>query len=391
MSAAPVSTNHNARRVLVIDDEPAVLRAIGMVLQRRGFSVDTIASAKEALSQVPQQRYHAILSDIIMPEMTGVEFLRELRRHDLDVPVILMTAGPTLDSAIDAIEYGAQQYLLKPVEPEALVKAVGRAVALGELARAKREALLGGSRKSVSLSERADLEAVLKRAFDTIRIVFQPVVSLKNKKLFGYEALMRCDETLYPSYGALLAASERVAWRPIMARTIYQRIASACSELPENALLFVNVHPWDAQEGLLTGPEAPLEPLAQSIVLELGDRTPQPHIDSFSASVSALRGAGYRIAVDDLGTGGSGMVSFGKLKPDFVKLDGALVSGIDGDGENVMMARGMYALCRELGVPVIAEGVETSGERDALIKLGADLAQGHAFGEPAASFAPPRI
>jgi EAL domain-containing protein (putative c-di-GMP-specific phosphodiesterase class I)/CheY-like chemotaxis protein len=391
MSAAPVTTNANARRVLVIDDEPAVLKAIGLVLQRRGFAVDTMSSAKQALSQIPQQRYHAILSDIIMPEMTGVEFLRELRRHDLDVPVILMTAGPTLDSAIDAIEYGAHQYLLKPVEPDALVKAVGRAVALGELARAKRDALVGGARKSVSLSERADLEAVLKRAYDTIRIAFQPVVSLTSKKLFGYEALMRCDETLFASYGALLAASERVAWRPIMARTIYQRIAAACSDLPDGVVLFVNVHPWDAQEGLLTGQEAPLEPLAQSIVLEIGDRTPQSHLDAFAISVPALRGAGFRIAVDDLGTGGSGMVSFGKLTPDFVKLDRKLISSLDSDEANARMTRGMYALCKELGVPVIAEGVETAAERDALIRIGADLAQGHAFGEPGATFTAPRF
>jgi EAL domain-containing protein (putative c-di-GMP-specific phosphodiesterase class I)/CheY-like chemotaxis protein len=383
--------NASSRRVLVIDDEPAVLKAIGMVLQRRGFSVDTMSSAKQALSQIPQQRYHAILSDIIMPEMTGVEFLRELRRHDLDVPVILMTAGPTLDSAIDAIEYGAQQYLLKPVEPDALVKAVGRAVALGELARAKRDALVGGARKTVSLSERADLEAVLKRAYDTIRIAFQPVVSLKSKTLLGYEALMRCDETLFASYAALLAASERVAWRPIMARTIYQRIAAACSDLPDSAVLFVNVHPWDAQEGLLIGPEAPLEPLAQSIVLEIGDRTPQAHLDAFAISVPALRGAGFRIAVDDLGTGGSGMVSFGKLSPDFVKLDRKLISALDTDEANARMTRGMYALCKELGVPVIAEGVETAAERDALMKIGADLAQGHAFGEPGATFTAPRF
>lgn len=391
MSAVAAPVVPASRRVLVIDDEPAVLRALGMVLQRRGFTVDTASSAKDALKQIPQQRYHAILSDIIMPEMTGVEFLRELRRHDLDVPVILMTAGPTLDSAIDAIEYGAQQYLLKPVEPDALVKAVGRAVALGELARAKREALASGARKVVSLSERADLEAVLKRAYDTIRIVFQPIVSLKARKLYGYEALMRCDEALFTSYGALLSASERVAWRPIMARTIYQRIAAACAELPDGALLFVNVHPWDAQEGLLTGPDAPLEPLAKSIVLEIGDRTPQAQIDTFGTSVPALRSVGFRIAVDDLGAGGAGLVAFGKLVPDFVKLDGSLISGLDGNEGVAKMTRGMYALCRELDVRVIAEGVETAGEVDALAKMGADLAQGHAFGQPAASFAPPRL
>ena len=389
MNAAAQPLPTATRRVLVIDDEPAVLKALGMVLQRRGFAVDTMSSAKAALAQLPQQKYHAILSDIIMPEMSGVEFLRELRRHDLDVPVILMTAGPTLDSAIDAIEYGAQQYLLKPVEPDALVKAVGRAVALGEMARAKREALAGGARKTVSLSERADLEAVLKRAFDTIRVVFQPVVSIKENRLFGYEALMRCDETLFSSYGSLLAAADRVAWRPLMARTIYQRIAASCSELPEGALLFVNVHPFDAQEGLLTGPESPLEPLARSIVLDISDKAPRMQIDSFANSLPALRGAGFRIAVDDVGTGSSGMTVFSKLQPDYMKLDGAFVSGIAGDAAASRLARGMYAFCRELEVPVIAEGVETRAERDALVSMGADLAQGNVFGAPASEFAPP--
>ena len=140
MFAAAQPLPHATRRVLVIDDDPAVLKVLGLVLQRRGFSVDTMGSAKDALALVPQQKYHAILADIPMTEMTGVEFLRALRRHDLDVPVILMTAGPTRDSAIDAIEYGAQQYLLKPVEPDALVQAVGRAMAFGELARGKRGA-----------------------------------------------------------------------------------------------------------------------------------------------------------------------------------------------------------------------------------------------------------
>lgn len=391
MSAAPAPLTSAARRVLVIDDEPAVLKVIGLVLQRRGFAVDTMSSAKAALAQIPQQKYHAILSDIIMPEMTGVEFLRELRRHDLDVPVILMTAGPTLDSAIDAVEYGAQQYLLKPVEPDALVTAVGRAVALGELARAKRDALTGGGPRPVSLDERADLEAVLKRAYGSIRIAFQPIVSMKARSLFGYEALMRCDEALFTSYAALLTASERVAWRPLMARTIYQRIASACADLPDDALLFVNVHPWDAQEGLLTGSDAPLEPLARSIVLEISDRTPAPHVEAFANGLPALRGAGYRVAVDDLGTGGSGMGIYTRLTPDFVKLDGRLVGGIDTDVASARMTRGMYALCRELGVTVIAEGVESAGERDALLAIGADLAQGHRFGMPGATFDAPRF
>lgn len=383
--ALPVASYSSAaRRVLVIDDEPAVLRALGMVLQRRGFAVDTVSSARSALSQIPQQRYHAILSDIIMPEMTGVEFLRELRRHDLDVPVILMTAGPTLDSAIDAVEYGAQQYLLKPIEPDALVQAIGRAAALGELARAKREALAGG-RKAVTLNERADLEAILKRAFDSIRIVFQPIVSLSRNTVFGYEALMRCDETLFGSYGALLAAAERVAWRPIMAKRIYRRIAAACTGLPEGAALFINAHTSDLHDGLLTGPDAPLEPIARNVVIEISDRTSATQAEAFAHGIPALRSTGFRIAVDNLGAGGAGMSLYSQLNPDFVKLDRSLVTGMDIYPARARMVRGMYALCRELDVPVIAEGVESAGERDALLALGADLAQGYLLGMPGAS------
>jgi EAL domain-containing protein (putative c-di-GMP-specific phosphodiesterase class I) len=64
---------------------------------------------------------------------------------------------------------------------------------------------------------------------------------------------------------------------------------------------------------------------------------------------------------------------------------------LDHEHTNARLARGMYALCRELEVPVIAEGVETGSERDALAAMGADLAQGNVFGEPGPTFAPPKF
>ena len=378
-----------ARRVLVIDDEPAVLRVLGLLLQRNGFAVDSAADASEGLKQLESNSYHCVLSDIIMPGLSGLDFLRELRRHDLDVPVILMTAGPTLDSALDAIEYGAQSYLLKPVEPEALVQAVGRAAALGEMARAKRTALAKTSTDAIPYGDRATLEAVLKRAFDTISIVFQPIVSMREERLVGYEALMRCDETLFASYGVLLAAADRIGWRTTLSRTIYQRIAQTCSELPEGALLFVNIHPRDAQEGLIMGGDAPLEPIARQVVLEVSEHAPADQLDALTAQAAKLRGAGFRIAIDDLGTGPSGLSTFGRLTPEFTKLDRSMLAGLDSDPKKEKIVRAMYAMCAVLGVPIIAEGVETPGERQALIALGADLAQGNEFGAPANSFVAP--
>ena len=389
MPAATASAPPGVRRVLIIDDEPAVLRVLGLLLERNGFSVASASNARDGLALLAEKGFDVVLTDIIMPELSGVDFLKELRRHDLDVPVILMTAGATLDSALDAIEYGAQQYLLKPVEPEALVHAVGRAAALGQLARMKRTALAAQAGKAIPYGDRATLEAVLTRTFATIHAEFQPVVSLKKKNLLGYEALMRCDETLFSSYGALLAAAERVGWRTALSRTLYQRIAQDCSDLPEGALLFVNIHPLDAQESLLTGSGASLEAIARNVVLDVRESVAGELLGALAAAIPGLRGAGFRIAIDNVGTGTSGLDIFTRLSPDFAKLDRTAYAGIEKDTARQRTVRAIYAMFASLELPLIAEGVETTAERDALLAAGADLAQGNLFGAPSTRFAMP--
>jgi EAL domain-containing protein (putative c-di-GMP-specific phosphodiesterase class I) len=386
MPAATASAPTGARRVLIIDDEPAVLRVLGLLLERNGFAVASASNGREGLTLLADKSFDVVLTDIIMPELSGVDFLKELRQHDLDVPVILMTAGATLDSALDAIEFGAQQYLLKPVEPEALVRAVGRAAALGELARMKRAALAAQSGKAIPFGDRATLEAVLTRTFATIHAEFQPVVSLKKKNILGYEALMRCDETLFSSYSALLAAAERIGWRTALSRTLYQRIAQDCSDMPEGTLLFVNIHPLDAQESLLTGSGASLEAIARNVVLDIRESVAGDQLAALAAAMPKLRGAGFRISIDNVGTGTSGLEIFTRLSPEFAKLDRSAYADIDKDKNRLRTVRAMYAMFASLELPLIAEGVETAAERDALLSAGADLAQGNLFGAPSTRF-----
>ncbi len=386
MPAAKASAPAGARRVLIIDDEPAVLRVLGLLLERNGFAVASASNGREGLTLLAEKGFDVVLTDIIMPELSGVDFLKELRQHDLDVPVILMTAGATLDSALDAIEYGAQQYLLKPVEPEALVHAVGRAAALGELARMKRTALAAQSGKAIPYGDRATLEAVLTRTFATIHAEFQPVVSMKKKSVLGYEALMRCDETLFSSYSALLGAAERVGWRTALSRTLYQRIAQDCGDMPEGTLLFVNIHPLDAQESLLTGSGASLEAIARNVVLDVRESVAGEQLGALVAAMPKLRGAGFRISIDNVGTGTSGLEIFTRLSPEFAKLDRSAYAGIDKDPNRLRTVRAMYAMFASLELPLIVEGVETAAERDALLSAGADLAQGNLFGAPSTRF-----
>jgi two-component system response regulator AtoC len=112
-------------RVLVVDDDPSILELYSRALGASGYDVAVAKSAVEAQSFMSTDALDAIISDISMPEMTGLEFLRLVRRHDLDVPVILVTAQPDVKTAIEAVEHGAFRYLLKPVALAVLIVGVG--------------------------------------------------------------------------------------------------------------------------------------------------------------------------------------------------------------------------------------------------------------------------
>src|SRR5450432_3994145 len=103
-------------RVLLVDDEPTLRRALGKILTLAGHQVTTAANGQEALAQIEAATFDVIVSDIRMPGMDGMSLLRAIRARDLDVPVIFLTGSPTIETALEAMEYGAFRYLVKPVE-----------------------------------------------------------------------------------------------------------------------------------------------------------------------------------------------------------------------------------------------------------------------------------
>jgi EAL domain-containing protein (putative c-di-GMP-specific phosphodiesterase class I) len=94
------------------------------------------------------------------------------------------------------------------------------------------------------------------------------------------------------------------------------------------------------------------------------------------ARIARLREMGFRIAVDDLGAGYAGLTSFAQLEPEVVKLDMSLVRGVHAQPTKLTLVRTMVSMCRELGMQVVAEGIETPQERDAMVNAGCDLLQG---------------
>ena len=115
-------------RVLVIDDDEDICLYLQEFLNREGYRVSTYSKPLEALPEIKQGRHQIILLDVRMPDMDGVAMLREIRAVDSDVCVIVMTAYPSVESAVDTMKADAFDYLRKPFELDQLRAVLQRAI-----------------------------------------------------------------------------------------------------------------------------------------------------------------------------------------------------------------------------------------------------------------------
>jgi EAL domain-containing protein (putative c-di-GMP-specific phosphodiesterase class I) len=368
--------------VLLVDDEQSIARAYARTLGAAGFAVEIAFDGKAAAAAARERNFDVIVSDIAMPEMNGLELLRAVREHDLDVPFILMTGGPAVESAVRAVEYGALRYLIKPVSTAELEEVVTRAVRLHQMARIKREALEMARLDGRQLGDRAGLEARFASALGSLWIAYQPIVSWSKRTTFAHEALVRNEEPTLRSPPDLFEAAERLGRLEELGRTVRDRVAHTLDVNPVDGLLFINLHAMELADDRLIASEAPLSRHAERVVLEVTERAPLEQIRDATSRVAQLRSLGYRIAVDDLGAGYAGLTSFAHLEPDVVKVDMSLIRGIDMSPMKQKLLGSIVGLCRDLRIEIIAEGVETPAERDALVRVGGDLCQGYLFARP---------
>jgi EAL domain-containing protein (putative c-di-GMP-specific phosphodiesterase class I) len=377
--------------VLLVDDEPTITRGYARNLAASGYTVEVANDGRAAAAMVRERQFDVIVSDISMPGMGGLELLRAVREHDLDVPVVIMTGGPAVQSAVEAMEYGAHRYLIKPIDPAHLEDVVARAVRMHQMARVRREALEQYRAGGRQLGDRASLDARFDRALESIWIAYQPIISWSRRSLFAYEALVRNEEPTLRNPGDLFDAAERLDRLHELGQAIRQRVARTMDEIPSSGLVFVNVHTADLQDASLFESGSPLSAFASRVVLEITERAALDQIKDLMTRMAQLRTMGYRIAVDDLGAGYAGLTSFAQLEPEVVKVDMSLVRGVDSSPTKQKLLGSIIGLCRDLQIQIIAEGIETEPERDTLVRLGGDLCQGYLFARPGRPFPIPNL
>lgn len=356
-------------RVLVVDDDDLFLRVCGSVLRRAGLTVETVNDPTEAVLRIERRRYDCIVSDVCMPEISGLSLLKSVRNVDPTVPFVLMTGAPSIETAISAIDLGVHKYIPKPFDVDKFILAVCDAV-----------------KQRTTAEDLPALHRRLDRALEGLWMAYQPIVEFSKKRPLSYEALLRTVTPEVKGPGDVLELAEKTGRLFDLGRLIRKTVAHELTALAEGIDVFVNLHPADLEDPELYSPDAPLTKHARRVVLEITERASVAHDESLTDHVRELRAMGYRIAVDDLGAGYAGLTTLARVQPEFVKLDGSLVRDINTSAVNQLIVTAVLDLSAELGSRVVAEAIETPAELSTLRALGIDLMQGYFFAKPAKPF-----
>lgn len=220
---------------------------------------------------------------------------------------------------------------------------------------------------------------------DDLRLVFQPIVDLACATVAGYAALARFPGTSGPDVWFAAAAEAGVA-AELEALAIHKALA-AVPALPADTFLTVNVSPHLLGTPVVQAALA-VRPDLRRVVVELTEQSPVDDLTALRRQTDALRERGALIALDDAGSGYSGLQQLAAVRPQILTLDRALVGDADDDPVRMALAEMVGEFAGRIDAWLLAEGLETAAELAAFMRLGVPLGQGWVLGRPSSEFAP---
>ncbi len=381
-------------RILVVDDNIANTSLLDQVLSRAGLgSVVTCNDSREMTTLLLDGRPDVILLDLHMPHVNGFELLEVITRHAAGefLPVLVITADTGREAVHRALRLGAHDFLTKPFDVTEVTLRVGNLLrtrwAYLELRRERSrlqdhldilEVNSVGTEDSWDV-RRARIENVL--TLGGPRMVFQPVVDLRDGRTIGYEALARFDDEPIRGPNHWFAEADEVGLGPELEVQAVQTALSHLPRLAPDQLLGINLSPAtilaDWRAGL--GADVPWE----RVVVELTEHFLIEDYRAIQLAVESFRELGAMLSVDDTGAGFASLRHILDLAPDYVKLDITLCRGIDRDPARRALASALVSFTRETNSVLVAEGIETATERVTLSDLGVQYGQGYLLGRPA--------
>jgi EAL domain-containing protein (putative c-di-GMP-specific phosphodiesterase class I) len=379
-------------KILIVDDDESSRFSTAIALRSPDNQFEYASSGAEALLKARQWQPDLILLDVRMPGIDGFEVCRQLRADPeiADTRVFLLTGLEDPKSRLDGFEAGADDFVTKPIQREETLARIQGIARLNRIRAVLEQQRMAQSFEARQVMQTAslDLEPVaLRQVFEqallTMRMAFQPILKVGNPpEIFAHELLLRTQNPNFPSPLVFLAAASTLACEERVGRAVRTHAADIFDVYPHSGPLFINVSPKELADEQLYGPDDPLNPYASRVVFELTEREALENVHNLRQCINELRRKGFRFALDDLGSGYASLNAFALIEPEFGKLDRNLIQDVDQGPKKQKIICALLALCDELNVQLIVEGVETEEESRVLASLGCDLQQGFWLGRP---------
>jgi len=373
-------------KILVLDDEPFMLKLLARMLTNQGFtSVALCESGRAALDRVDgvDTRPNLILLDLNMPEMDGIEFVRHLVERNYTGSLILISGEDermlqTVEKLVQAHKITVLGHIRKPVKPEAL-SALLEKWAPSSLDSPKAQKVYGADEVRAAINN------------GELVNYYQPKVAVATGKVAGVETLVRWR---HPVHGIVppdqfIGVAEANGLIDDLTRVVLTSALAQAKAWQEAGLALrvaVNVS-MDSLTSLdfldfVTRLTAKTGIPPQQIVLEVTESQLMGDARIPLEILTRLRLKRFRLSIDDFGTGHSSLAQLRDIPFDELKIDQGFVHR----AWTVETLRAMYdaslALARQLGMEVVAEGVEDRDDWDLLLRTGCDLAQGAFISRP---------
>ena len=376
----------NPIRVIVADDEDLILSTLADViatdtdLELVGVAHDTDDAI--AIAEAPD----VALVDVRMPGGGGTRAAREILKRSPGTTVVAYSGNQESEAVLAMLRAGAVGYVAKDSATEDILLAIhrateGRATIATESLRDVAELLASFHLDRESAAEHASAERIEHAIHDdVIQMVFQPIVETGSLRIIGLEALARFATMPRRPPETWFAEAKRVGLLPELELVAATRAVGHLDHLPTGLSLAVNASPetlvaerfLDLLRGAVT----------DRIVVEMTEQSSVEGYDALNERLRPIRDLGVRLAIDDVGAGYASLRHVVALTPDLMKIDRALITGIDVDPVRHALVDRLVSFAGEVGVGVIAEGIETEAELEALRAIGVPYAQGFYLGKP---------
>lgn len=373
-------------KILALDDEPFMLKLLQRTLAQLGYvQVTACDSARTALQGMdhPDGVPDLILLDLNMPEMDGIEFMRQLvaRRY---VGALILVSGEdeqilqSVEKLVRAHQMTTLGHLAKPVQPEALAALIDKWEPARDRRRTARTAFVADDIRAAI----ADGELVNH---------YQPAVAVATGALVGVEALVRWSHPVaglvFPDQFIGIAEAHGLIGdltRAVLVAALAQ--AKAWRNAGLTLQVSVNISTEDLAgldfPDLVTGYAEEAGVPTTSVVLEVTESRLMSKVVTGLDVLTRLRLKRFRLSIDDFGTGHSSLAQLRDIPFDELKVDRSFVHGAATDARLRAIYGASLGMGKELGMTVVAEGVEDRADWAFLRRTGCDLAQGYFIAKP---------